>query len=178
MAKQLKEGPISLEFGYVKSGPEYMIYDNQFGFEGSGSSIDYEPYGIYAYSDFNQDRIDIIFDVVNPSFGNKWWGIQIWNLKDRVNTLGDFDSSLCEGKLEVARDCKVNFTLAYVVEPETDIVEPETDIVEPKVAKKCKFPWLIVLLVVITVLGIIVLVFVCFFWFKIKKNYLNYLLLN
>ena len=171
LADKLKEeGSMNVTFGYFSVNENYACNGYQFGFEEDQTQNQVEAYDIYGYSG---DEVKEIMEIILKKFNSPWSGTKIGNLKDGVNTLDEFDSTLCKGNKRVPGNCKVTFTLAYaerdilepetdIVEPETDIVEPETDIVEPEVAKKYKFPWLIITLVSITALGIIIVTIVFF----------------
>ena len=160
LADKLKEkGSMKLIFIYYdfegRANYEYKS-DPSFGFEKDQTQNKVKAYDMYAKLDGNE-----YIRIILKEFEQPWTGTKIGNLKGGVNTLDEFDSSLCTN---AGGYCKVTFTLAYVVEPETDTaepetdtVEPETDIVEPKVAEKSEFPFLIVLSVVYTALGAIVL---------------------
>ena len=173
LADKLKEeGSMTLIFAHYPSNENYACKDYQFGFEEDETQNQVEAYDIYGHSIYEEYEY---MEIILKKFDKLWYGTKMGYLKDGMNKLDEFNSTLCVGDANLPGDCKVTFTLAYaerdivdaerdivepktdIVEPETDIVEPETDIVEPEVAK---FPWLIVSLVVITVLGIIVLIFV------------------
>ena len=121
LADKLKEkGSISLTFGYHQYDETYYTDDYQFGFEKDETENDIEAYDIYGYESGGDSCVEIIL----KKFDTKRSGTKIGNLKDGVNKLDEFDSSLCKNDPETGK-CEVTFTLAYVVEPETDIVEPE-----------------------------------------------------
>ena len=161
LADKLKEGPVTAIFAHYPSNENYACKDYQFGFEEDETQNQVEAYDIYGHS--IQEEYEYM-EIILKKFDKLWYGTKMGYLRDGMNKLDEFNSTLGVGDVNLPGDCKVTFTLAYaerdIVEPGAGVVEPETDIVEPEVAKKYKFPWLIITLVSITVLGIIVLIFV------------------
>ena len=160
-----EEGSLTLTFNLNALKNSFRCEDNSFiGFEEDYTENEVEPYEIYVYKNNNLNK-EVICIILNRS-DKKWYGTKIGNLNEGFNKLYEFNSSLCKGDNNSGK-CQVILTIAYVVEPETDIVEPETDIVEPeadiidpKININCKFQCVIELLVVIIVL--------CFLFFMLK----------
>ena len=162
LAHKIKEeGSINLTFIHDDINERYKYEENPiFGFEQDYILNEVEPYEIYIfkYYNINSETIYIIY----KRSDTKLYGTKIGNLKDGFNKLNEFDSSLCKEDNNSGK-CQVIFTIAYVVEPETDIVEPETDIVEPeadiidpKININCKFQYVIELLIVIILLCVLI----------------------
>ena len=164
LADKLKnEGPMNITFFYKKNeengnSQEYYSYENdvrEFKFSKYDGEITSETYDIGGYS--LNDGTEFLEINLSESLEPYPWTI-IGKLIEGLDELSKFDSSLCIKDQETG-DCPATFTLAYTeVEAETS-----TEVDDEKVAKKSKFPWLIILILIFAALGIGIPIYAYFF---------------
>ena len=157
LADKLKnEGPMNITFFYKKNeengnSQEYYSYENdvrEFKFSKYDGSITSETYDIGGYS--LNDGTEFLEINLSESLGPYDW-TKIGKLIDGEINEKEFALLLCIKDQEMIGYCTATFTLAY------------TEVDDEKVAKKSKFPWLIILILIFAALGISIPIYAYFF---------------